>query len=87
MDGGSDFDDSTIFTGSLAERISFVRKQSKAKRSCKQEVMMRAEFRYKGHGKEMVVRIVRRETGLLAAVAILGRVISFLGGIKKLLGF
>jgi len=49
--------------------------------------MMRAEFRYKGHGKEMVVRIVRRETGLLAAVAILGRVISFLGLIKKLLGF
>ncbi|MDZ4342474.1 MAG: hypothetical protein U1E51_08600 [Candidatus Binatia bacterium] len=48
---------------------------------------MRAEFRYRGQGKEMVVRIVRRETGLLAAVAILGRVISFLGGIKKLLGF
>jgi hypothetical protein len=49
--------------------------------------MMRAEFRYKGHGKEMVVRIVRRETGFLAAVAVLGRVISFLGLIKKLLGF
>jgi len=64
-----------------------VRKQSKAERSCKQEVLMRAEFRYKGHGKEMVVRIVRRETGFLAAVAVLGRVISFLGGIKKLLGF
>jgi len=63
-----------------------VRKQSKAKRSCKQEVMMRAEFRYKAQGKEMVVRIVRRETGFLAAVAILRRVISVFGVIKKLLG-
>ncbi len=47
---------------------------------------MRAEFRYKAQGKEMVVRIVRRETGFLAAVAILRRVISVFGVIKKLLG-
>ena len=80
------FDDSTIFIASLTERISFVRKQSKAKRSCKPEVLTRAEIRYKGHGKEMVVRIVRRDTGFLAAVAVLGRVISVIGLIKKLLG-
>jgi len=48
---------------------------------------MRAEFRYKGHGKEMVVRIVRRETGFLAAVAGLERVLALLGMIRKLLGF
>ncbi|MBI2181466.1 MAG: hypothetical protein HYU31_11720 [Deltaproteobacteria bacterium] len=48
--------------------------------------MMRAEFRYKAQGKEMVVRIVKRETGFLAAVAVLGRVVSVFGVIKKLLG-
>jgi len=47
---------------------------------------MKAEFRYKAQGKEMIVRIVRRETGFLAAFAVFGRVISFLGLIKKLLG-
>ena len=83
---GSDFDDSTIFTASLVERISFVRKQTNAGRSCNQEVMMRAEFRYKAQGKEMVVRIVKRETGFLAAVAVFGRVVSVFGVIKKLLG-
>jgi hypothetical protein len=41
---------------------------------------------YKAQGKEMVVRIVRRETGFLAAVAVLGRVVSVFGVIKKLLG-
>jgi len=49
-------------------------------------VLMSAEFRYKGQGKEMLVRIVRRETGFPAAVAVLGRVASLLGMIKKLLG-
>lgn len=77
---------STIFTGSLAERISFVRKQSKAKRCCKQEVLMNAEFRYRGRQKEIVIRFFKRETGLLAAVPGLGRVLALLGMIKKLLG-
>ena len=47
---------------------------------------MRAKFHYKAHRKDMVVRIVRRETGFVAAVAILRRVISVFGVIKKLLG-
>ena len=70
----------------VPKRDSIMRKRLKATRSCTRDVMMRAEFRYKGQHKEMVVRIVRRETGFLAAVAILGRVISFVGLIKKLLG-
>jgi prophage regulatory protein len=70
----------------VPKRDSIMRKRLKAKRSCTREVMVRAEFRYKRTQKEPVVRIVRRETGFLAAVAVLGRVISVVGVIKKLLG-
>jgi hypothetical protein len=47
---------------------------------------MRAEFRYKGRRKGLVIRVIRYETGFPAAFAVFGRVISFLGVIKKLLG-
>ena len=85
---GSDFDDSTIFTALLAERISFVRKQSKAKRSCKQEVLMNAEFRYKGPRRELGFRYTGRERAYLVTVVVLGIVVLLVAVVvaKKMLG-
>ena len=88
VDRGSDFDDSTFFAVSFAERISFVRKKSKARGSCKREVLISAMIRCKTQGKEIVVKIVRRKSGSSPIVTFWARVISFLGGIvaKRMLG-
>ena len=87
-DRGSDFDDSTIFAGSLAEGISFVRKKSKAKRSCKQQVMVNTEFRFKGPRREMVFRYAGRERAYLVTVIVLGLAVLLVAVVvaKRLVG-
>src|SRR3990172_1404873 len=66
----------------MVERITFVQKAPKAKRSCRQEVLMNAENRYKGPRGEICLRYVKRETSFLSAVANLARAISFLDRIE-----
>ena len=73
---------------SFAERISYVKKTLKAKRSCRQEAVMNTEFRYKGPRRELVYRYVGRERAYLATVAVLGIVVLLVGVIvaKRMLG-
>ena len=78
---GLDFDDSTIFIASLTERISFVRKQTNAGRSCQQEVLMNVEFDHDRRRKELVFRLVVSERALVATVAVLKRVLLLLGAV------
>ena len=84
----SGIDDSTIFTVSLAEGVWFVKKHRKAKRSCKQEDLMNAEFRYKGPRREMGFRYTGRERAYLATVVVLGIVVLLVAVIvaKRMLG-
>ena len=65
-----------------------MRKQFKAERSCKQEVLMNAEFRYKGPRREMGFRYVGRERAYLGTVIVFGIVALLVAVIvtKKLLG-
>ena len=71
----SDVDDPTSSAGSIGERISHVKKHVKkavkAKRLCKQGVLMNTEFRYKGPTREVGFRYVGREWGFLAVLILL----------------
>ena len=85
---GSDFDDSTFFAASMAERISLVRKQSKGNRYCKQELLMNTEFRFKGPRREMVFRYIGREWAYLVTIVVLGIAVLLVAVIvaKRMLG-
>jgi len=64
-------------------------KQSKGKRSRKREVLMSAMIHYKTQGKEMVIKIVRRESGSMMTVTYWAKVVSLIGMVvaKWLVGF
>ena len=63
-------------------------KQSKAKRSCKQEVLVNSEFRFKGPRREIVIRFTERERAYLVTVVVLEIVVSLVALVvaKRLVG-